>query len=92
MRLDAHPVRSRAQADATESVGQSASFRKRHRAAALEDAGAHPNTHLRPRGHGVRQPYAALFHIVTQSDWQFQSHPADGLILFSHLPDDKISA
>jgi hypothetical protein len=33
---------------------------KRHRAAALHDAGANTSMSLLPRGRGVRQPYAAF--------------------------------
>src|SRR2546429_470557 len=33
---------------------------KRHRAAALQDAGAFSRTPFQPRGFGVRQPYAAF--------------------------------
>jgi hypothetical protein len=41
------------------------SQRKRHRAAALQDAVAMVYTPLPPRGFGVRQPYAALTFAYT---------------------------
>jgi len=41
--------------------------RRRHRAAALQDAGAHASELLRPRGFGVRQPHAAIIEAPSAS-------------------------
>src|SRR5690349_15253265 len=52
---------------------------KRHRAAALHDAGAKHYASLLPRGRGVRQPYAALTSVHLRSDFPENSKPSASL-------------
>ena len=55
-------------------------LQKRHRAAALHDAGANSRVPLFPPGFGVRQPYAALTFVRCQAEFSEKSKYPPGYL------------